>query len=102
MNNMQQDNTQNNIIDNYGVPIRPGDLIVYRAGANLRIGRVNERQVTHQGKILCGQVLIQPLEQRARTIWRRISDIVRVHEFTLTLAKLMGRKSFVEEVTSDG
>lgn len=91
-----------NMVDNYGVPIRPGDLIVYRAGQALRIGRVNERQVTHAGKTYHNQVLIQPLEQRAKVIWRYIRDVVRVHESTLTLAKLMGRKGFVEEATVNG
>ena len=86
--------------DNYGVPIRPGDLIVYRAGDNLRIGRVNQRQATGDGKTYSSQILVEPLEKGAQVIWRRLSDVIRVHESTLTLAKLMGRKSFVEEAKS--
>ena len=86
--------------DNYGVPIRPGDLIVYRAGAALRISRVNQRQITHGGNTYSSQILVEPLEKRAKVIWRKLSDVIRVHESTLTLAKLMGRKSFVEEAKS--
>ena len=91
-----------NMVDNYGVPIRPCDLIVYRVGDNLRIGRVNQRQVTHNGKTYSNQILVEPLEKRAKVVWRKLSDVIRVHDSTLTLAKLMGRKGFVEEATVNG
>lgn len=91
------------LFDNYGVPIRPGDLIVYRASERLRIGRVNERQTMRDGsKPYGGQILVKPLEKKARVIWRGVKDVVRVHESTLTLAKLMGQKGFVEEAQKDG
>ncbi len=87
--------------DNYDVPIGPGDLVVYRAGKSLRIGRVHESQVTTIGNPYGSNIKVAPLERGARTIWRNISDVIRVHESTLTLAKLMGKKAFVEEIRKE-
>jgi len=77
------------LTDNLGVPLSVGDLVVYRAAQRIRLGRVEAVGGTY--------AKITALEVNAVSISRSGSDIVRVHESTLAMVKLHGKKKLRED-----